>query len=48
LEVMLDANATLGTHLLKLRTKLKFNNVNIDTVDELTLTVEKVEQAAAN
>ena len=48
LEVMLDANATPGTHLLKLRTKLKFNNVNIDTVDELTLTVEKVEQAAAN
>ncbi len=48
LELQLAANATPGTHVLKIRTKLKFNNVNIDTTDELTLTIDKVQQAASN
>ena len=43
LELLLAANATPGTHVLKVRTKLKFNNVNIDTIDELTLTIDKLE-----
>jgi len=46
LELQLAANATPGTHLLKVRSKLKFNNVNIDTSDEWALTIEAVEQAA--
>lgn len=48
LELVLAANATPGTHALKVRTKLKFNNVNMDTTDELTLTVDKVEQTTSN
>jgi hypothetical protein len=47
LELELAANATPGTHVLNVRTKLKFNNVNIDTTDELTLTIDKVEQTAS-
>ena len=41
LELSLAAGATPGTHVLKVHTKLKFNNVNIDTTDELTLTIDK-------
>ena len=47
LALVLAANATPGTHVLKVRTKLKFNNVNIDTTDELTLTIDKVEETAS-
>lgn len=43
LEFVLAANATPGTHVLKVRTKLKFNNVNIDNTDEVTLTIDPVE-----
>jgi hypothetical protein len=48
LELVLADNATPGTHVLKVRTKLKFNNVNIDSTDDLTLTIDKVEQTATN
>ncbi len=48
LELQLAANATPGTHLLKVRTKLKFNNVNIETTDELTLTIDNAEPVASN
>ena len=47
LELVLAGNATPGTHVLKIHAKLKFNNVNIDTTDELTLTIDKLEQAAS-
>src|SRR6056297_459310 len=48
LVLILAANATPGTHLIKVHAKLKFNNIDIDTTNELTLTIDKVQETASS
>jgi hypothetical protein len=40
IEVNVDQNATVGQHVVGIETKLRFNNVNIDTNSQVTITVE--------
>ena len=44
-ELTAAADATEGRHVLTIRAKAKFNNVDVETTSQVTAVVEKAEPA---